>query len=274
MADLDHPEIRALIGLSLAEDIGTGDVTSAACVPADLRAFGTFFAREEMVLAGVELLPLIFDEEDVEIFLHSGRLAASGEPIANVKGTARRLLERERVSLNLLQRLCGVATNTRRYVQKIAHTKCRLLDTRKTTPGMRRLEKMATSAGGAVNHRMALYDAILIKNNHISAAGGVLQAVEAAKSAGLPIEVEVRNREVIDQALAAGAKHLLLDNLTPAQAAEEIRYIAHRAKVELSGGINLDTVRAYAETGADFVSCGALTHSAPAVDINFRLELT
>ena len=273
MDDLNHPEIRELIRLALAEDIGPGDVTSQACVPADRLARGIYFAREEMVLAGIELLPLIFADEGIDILKRTGEHASPGERLATVHGTARRLLERERTSLNLLQRLSGVATNARRYARAIAGTKCRLLDTRKTTPGMRRLEKIATAAGGATNHRMGLYDAILIKNNHIAAAGGVRKAVEAAKSAGLPIEIEVRDRIEIDEALEAGAVHLLLDNLTPRQAAEEIRYIAGRAKVELSGGITLDTVRAYAETGADFVSSGALTHSAVAVDINLRLEL-
>jgi nicotinate-nucleotide pyrophosphorylase (carboxylating) len=273
MDDLKHAEIRELIRLALAEDIGSGDVTSQACVPSGRMATGTYFARDEMILAGIELIPLIFDREQVEIHRVTGERAAPGERLATVHGTARRLLERERVSLNLLQRLSGVATNTRRYADAVADTNCRLLDTRKTTPGMRRLEKIATAAGGAKNHRMGLYDAILIKNNHISAAGGVRQAVEAAKSAGLPIEVEVRNRAEIDEALTAGAVHLLLDNLTPQEAAEEIRHIAGRAKVELSGGITLDTIRAYAESAADFVSSGALTHSAVAVDINFRLEL-
>jgi nicotinate-nucleotide pyrophosphorylase (carboxylating) len=273
MDDFNHPEIQELIRLALAEDVGPGDVTSKACVPSERMATGTYFARAEMVLAGIELVPMIFDREQVEIRKHAGERAAPGEPLATVHGTARRLLERERVSLNLLQRLSGVATNTRRYVDAIAGTNCRLLDTRKTTPGMRRLEKIATAAGGATNHRMGLYDAILIKNNHIAAAGGVRQAVEAARSTGLLIEVEVRNRAEIDEALTAGAVHLLLDNLTPREAAEEIHYISGRAKVELSGGITLDTVRAYAETGADYVSSGALTHSAVAVDINFRLEL-
>jgi nicotinate-nucleotide pyrophosphorylase (carboxylating) len=274
MDDLNHPEVHELIRLALAEDIGSGDITSQACVPRNRMASGTYFAKDEMVLAGIELIPMIFAEEQVEIRKHTGERAASGEPLATVYGTARRLLERERVSLNLLQRLSGVATHARRYSDAIAGTNCRLLDTRKTTPGMRRLEKIATAAGGATNHRMGLYDAVLIKNNHIAAAGGVRQAVEAAKSEGLPIEIEVRNRAEIDEALSAGAVHLLLDNLTPAQAADEICYIARRAKVELSGGITLETVRAYAETGADFVSSGALTHSAAAVDINFRLELT
>jgi nicotinate-nucleotide pyrophosphorylase (carboxylating) len=155
----------------------------------------------------------------------------------------------------------------------VAGTGCRILDTRKTTPGLRRLEKMAVAAGGATNHRMGLYDAILIKNNHISAAGGVRQALENARTAGLPIEIEVRTRAELEEALAAGATHLLLDNLTLEEAAGQIRWIAGRAKVELSGGITLENVRAYAEAGADYISSGAITHSAPAVDISFRLEL-
>ena len=155
----------------------------------------------------------------------------------------------------------------------MAGTGCRVLDTRKTTPGLRVLEKAAAAAGGVTNHRMGLYDAVLIKNNHIAAAGGVRDAIERARASGLPIEIEVRTREELREALDAGAAHLLLDNLTPAEAAEWIREIAGRAKVELSGGITLDNVRAYAETGADFVSSGAITHSARAVDISFRLEL-
>jgi nicotinate-nucleotide pyrophosphorylase (carboxylating) len=155
----------------------------------------------------------------------------------------------------------------------VAGTNCRILDTRKTTPGLRRLEKMAAAAGGVTNHRMGLWDAILIKNNHIAAAGGVCQAIERARASGLPVEIEVRTRQELLEALDAGAVHLLLDNLTPREAAEQIRLTAGRAKVELSGGITLANVRAYAETGADFISAGAITHSARAVDICFRLEL-
>jgi nicotinate-nucleotide pyrophosphorylase (carboxylating) len=178
------------------------------------------------------------------------------------------------VALNFLQRLGGIATLARRYTDAVAGTGCRVLDTRKTTPGLRRLEKMAAAAGGVMNHRMALYDAILIKNNHISAAGGVRAAIHRARAtSGGPAEIEVRTREELREALDAGAAHLLLDNLTPAEAADWIREINGRAKVELSGGITLDTVRAYAETGADYVSSGAITHSARAMDISFRLEL-
>ena len=188
-------------------------------------------------------------------------------------GTARDLLTRERTALNFMQRLSGIATLTRAYVQAVEGTTCRILDTRKTTPGLRHLEKTATRAGGAMNHRMGLYDAILIKNNHITAAGGVRAALERTRGAQVPVEIEVRTESELDDALACGAQHLLLDNLSPAEAKAWIGYIQGRATVELSGGITLDTVRAYAETGADFISVGAITHSAPAADINFRIEL-
>lgn len=277
MFDYHHPEVVDAVRRALAEDIGAGDVTSQACVPAGRMAFGRFVARELLVLAGEGLLPLIYAErggvDDLQLLKRSGHRLGPGEVIATVRGKARTLLECERVALNFLQRLSGVATMAARYADAVAGTKCRVLDTRKTTPGLRRLEKMAVVAGGAFNHRAGLYDAILIKNNHIAAAGGVRNALEAALATGLPVEIEIRSREELDEALASGATHVLLDNLTPQQAAEEIRHIAGRAKVELSGGIRLENIREYAETGADFISCGAITHSATAVDINFRLEL-
>jgi len=277
MMDFSHPEILDCVKRALAEDIGAGDVTSAACVPAERKARGTFLAREQQIVAGTELLALVYAErdgvDDLRLLKLSGACAASGEAIATVSGRARTLLECERVALNFLQRLGGIATLARRYADAVAGTGCKVLDTRKTTPGLRRLEKMAAAAGGVINHRMGLYDAILIKNNHIFAAGGVRQALENARKAGLPVEIEVRTRAELEDAIASGAMHLLLDNLTPEEAREQIRWIAGRAKVELSGGITLENVRAYAETGADFVSSGAITHSAPAVDISFRLDL-
>jgi len=252
-------------------------VTSEACIPADQSAEGRFIARQELILAGLELLPLIYELRGgvarLELYQASGDCVQSGAPLARVKGRARTLLECERVALNFLQRLSGIATLARRYVDAVAGTRCRILDTRKTTPGLRRLEKLEAAAGGVINHRMGLYDAILIKNNHIVAAGGVRPAIERARRAGLPIEIEVRTLEELDQALEAGAERLLLDNLSPQDAAEQIRRVAGRAQVELSGGITLENVRAYAEAGADFVSSGAITHSAPAVNINFRLQL-
>ena len=266
------PGVRDIVQRALAEDIGSGDVTSKACIGEDQQAVGRFIARQSMTLGGIELLPMLFETAEIETHKFSGEAVKDGDILATVRGAARLLLERERVSLNFLQRLSGVATLARKYVDAVTGTKCRVLDTRKTTPGMRELEKMAAAAGGVTNHRMGLYDAVLIKNNHIALAGGVGEAVRRARSAGLPIEVEVRSRRELEEALREGAARLLLDNMTPAEAAEEIRFIAGRAEVELSGGITLETARAYAETGADFLSSGAITHSAQAVNINFRIE--
>lgn len=258
---------------ALSEDIGSGDITTELCVPSGQMATARMIARETIVLAGVELLSEIFVGHALACPKTSGESLEPGDEIAVIHGTARDLLTRERTALNFLQRLSGIATLTRAYVQAIAGTGCRILDTRKTTPGLRHLEKAAARAGGATNHRMGLYDAVLIKNNHITAAGGVRAALERTRQAGLPVEIEVRTKSELDEALAQGANHLLLDNLTPAQAKEWIAYINGRATVELSGGITLDTVRAYADAGPEFISVGAITHSAPAVDINFRLEL-
>lgn len=262
--------LEEIVRNALDEDIGPGDVTTTLCIPEDSKAVGRFIAREPLVVAGVELLQFIF--LNAEIKAPRGARLEAGQEIACVRGPARRLLTRERVALNFLQRLSGVATLARQYVDAVAGTKCRILDTRKTTPGLRALEKMAAAAGGATNHRRGLYDAVLIKNNHIAIAGSVRAALECVKGTKLPVEIEVRTRAELDEALECGACRLLLDNLTPAQAAEWIAYIDGRAVVELSGGITLDTVRAYAETGADYVSCGAITHSARAVDVNFRIE--
>ena len=260
-----------IVRIALEEDIGTGDVTTRACVPESQQARGRFLAREPLIVAGLELLGELYDS--VTLHKHDGDSCIDGEIIAEVAGTARTLLEHERVALNFLQRLSGVATLARQFAELVRGTNCRVLDTRKTTPGLRALEKAAAAAGGVTNHRMGLFDAVLIKNNHIAAAGGVRNAIERVRSTALDIEIEVRTRAELHEALDAGAQHLLLDNLTPAEAAEWIREIADRARVELSGGINLSTVRAYAETGADFVSAGAITHSARAMDISFRLEL-
>src|SRR5580700_4611066 len=272
-----HPEVLDVVHRALEEDIGPGDVTSQACIPADRHASGYFLARQSMVLAGIEVLAAIYEArggvEELTLLRKDGDHLGEGERIATVRGRARTLLECERVALNFLQRLSGVATLARRFASMVEGTKCRVLDTRKTTPGLRRLEKAAASAGGVTNHRMGLFDAILIKNNHIAAAGGVRQAMENSRAAGLPIEIEVRALDELKEALASNATHLLLDNLSPQQAEEWIRIVDGRATVELSGGIDLDSVRSYAETGADFVSSGAITHSAPAVDISFRLDL-
>ena len=271
-------EVVDLVRRALVEDIGSGDVTTELCIPARLSAVGRMVARQTLTLAGVELIPLIFEELapgscEIELKREPGARLNSGDEIAVIDGPARVLLTGERTALNFVQRLSGVATLTSAFVDAVKGTGCLILDTRKTTPGLRLLEKMAVAAGGGTNHRMGLHDAVLIKNNHIRAAGGVRAALDRTQDAGVPIEIEVRTKAELDEALDWGATHLLLDNLSPKEAREWVRHIAGRAKVELSGGITLDTVRACAESGADFISVGALTHSAAAVDINFRLEL-
>jgi nicotinate-nucleotide pyrophosphorylase (carboxylating) len=275
--DVNHPEIREAVRRALDEDIGPGDATSQAIVPADQTAAGRFYARQPLVLAGIELLPIIYEMrgglESLELLAASGEACHDGQCLARVRGRARTVLECERVALNFLQRLSGVATLARRYVDAVAGTGVRILDTRKTTPGLRRLEKMAAAAGGATNHRTGLWDAVLIKNNHITAAGGVRQALGRVKDVRIPVEIEVRTRAELEEALACGARRLLLDNLPPDEAAAWVRLArAAGASTELSGGITLDTVRAYAEAGPDFISCGAITHSATAADLNFRIE--
>jgi nicotinate-nucleotide pyrophosphorylase (carboxylating) len=281
MFDVSHPEIRDSVRRALAEDIGSGDITSELTVPAGLTARGIFLAKQELVLAGVELLPLIYEmgadkgkpESQVELLHASGTHLEGGAEIARAFGPARTLLRCERVALNFLQRLSGIATLGARYVDAVSGTKTRVLDTRKTTPGLRQLEKMAAAAAGVTNHRRGLFDAVLIKNNHITAARGVAKALAATKNYEGPVEIEVRTRAELDEALDAGAKHLLLDNLTPEEATEWIRCVGGRAQVELSGNISLKTIRKYAEARPDFISCGAITHSATAVDISFGLHL-
>ncbi len=276
--DVSLPEIEQLVRMALAEDIGAGDVTTRATVAQGRQAKGAFRAKQGMTLAGVELLPLIYrlhggNIRSLDLMYASGVQVLPGTVVARVEGDAQTLLECERVSLNFLQRLSGIATQTAAYVAKTSGTRCRILDTRKTTPGWRKLEKMAVRAGGGVNHREGLFDAILIKNNHITAAGGVTAAVRAAQATGLDFEIEVRTLGELDEALAAGASKLLLDNLTPEEARDWVRYIDGRASAELSGNITLLTVAEYAQTGADFVSSGALTHSVTAADLHFLLTL-
>jgi nicotinate-nucleotide pyrophosphorylase (carboxylating) len=273
----EHPEIYDVVERALAEDIGNGDITTKLAVQEGRKARGKFHARDTMVLAGIELLPLIFEcrggVDELRLLAASGKHCTDGEVIAEVEGLAATLLECERTALNFMQRLSGIATLASQFAAEVAHTPCKVLDTRKTTPGLRRLEKLAAAAGGVTNHRMGLFDAVLIKNNHIAAAGGVRQALEASLPHGMPVEIEVRTRAELDEALSSGATRLLLDNLTPAEAKEWITYIGGRASCEISGGVTLATIRAYAEAGADFVSSGAITHSAISKDLNFRLEL-
>lgn len=266
---------------ALREDLGRGDVTSQAAIPPDLRARGRFVARRELVVSGLGAAAAVFYEAGEVEFVPlagEGEIASGGAVLAEVAGPARVVLAAERVALNLLMRLCGVATLTRRYVSAVEGTGARIADTRKTTPGLRALEKAAVRAGGGVNHRFGLDDGILLKDNHLALAGGVAEAVRRARAGAphlLKVEVEVESERELREALAAGADAVLLDNMTPEEARRCIR-VARRERpgvvVEVSGGVDLGTVRAYAEAGADLISVGALTHSAPAADISLEVE--
>ncbi len=272
MLHWDHPQVRELIRLAVAEDVGSGDVTTDACVPLQSQGMGYFLPKQDLTLAGTELLPIIFHQEKIEILESDGTHVPMGKVFARVSGSTRRLLTLERTALNFLQRTCGVATMTSRFVEAIEGTGCTLLDTRKTSPGMRVLNKLSVRAGGGTNHRLGLFDAVLIKNNHVDAAGSITQAVESCRSSGRIIEVEVRDLAELDEALRCGIRHVLLDNFSPQQVAEAVEQVAGRAKLEVSGNVSLGSIRDYAEAGADYISVGALTHSAPAADISFRLE--
>jgi nicotinate-nucleotide pyrophosphorylase (carboxylating) len=266
-----------LIKLALEEDIGRGDATTAAVIPANQRARGVILAKSALVVAGLDVAAETFRQLDaavvVEVLWGDGARVGANEPIAFVTGNARALLTAERTALNFLQRLCGIATMTAKYVDAAAG-RITILDTRKTTPGLRELEKYAVRCGGGTNHRQRLDDGILIKDNHKRLAGSVRQAsAQALQNAnGLPVEVEVENLAELDEALGAGVPRILLDNFTTYDIREAVKRVAARAKLEVSGGVTLDRVPELATTGADFVSIGALTHSAPAADLSFELE--
>lgn len=270
--DWDHAHIGELIELALKEDIGSGDATTEACVPPEMSASGVFLAREPMILAGTPLLNRLYGGCRVDLLGSDGDSLREDQVFARVEGPCRNLLTIERTALNLLQRASGIATLTRRFVRKIAGTGCTLLDTRKTSPGMRMVAKLAVRAGGGTNHRMGLYDAILVKNNHITVAGGVSQAIGLCRPSRLPVEVEVRSLDELAEALDCGCRHVLLDNFSPSQVAVAVRQVRGRAKVEVSGNVVLETLRDYAMAGADYISVGALTHSARAMDISFRIR--
>ncbi len=270
--------VSPIVARALAEDLGDGDVTAIATVPPDARARAVITQKAPGVVFGLDPAEAAFRALDPAVELErrvqEGEWRDGGE-VLRVQGQARALLSAERTALNFLQRLSGVATLSARYVEAIAGTGARILDTRKTTPGMRALEKAAVAAGGATNHRAGLYDAILIKENHAAMAGGVGEAVRRAREArpDLTLEVECRTLAEVDEALAAGAPWILLDNMTPPQLREAVARVGGRAKLEASGGVTLETVRDAAATGVDFVSVGALTHSAPALDLSLLLEL-
>lgn len=270
-------DLPAIVAQALAEDVGSGDVTTLATVSADARARATIIQKQPGVIFGLDAAGETFRQLDPDARFE--RLAPEGEwrdggPVARIDGAARALLTGERTALNFLGRLSGVATAAATAARAVDGTGATVLDTRKTTPGLRALEKQAVRAGGAANHRFGLYDAILIKENHIAAAGGIAAAVGRARAAApdLPLEVEVRNPAEIDEALAAGAPRLLLDNMTPGELRAAVAQVAGRAELEASGGVTQETLRAVARSGVDFVSLGALTHSAPALDLSLLLE--
>ncbi|MBV9944950.1 MAG: carboxylating nicotinate-nucleotide diphosphorylase [Solirubrobacterales bacterium] len=266
-----------VVARALAEDVGDGDVTTAATVPAQARARGLITQKAPGIVYGIDVAVETFRMLDPEIAVE--RLGAEGEwrehgPVLRLEGSARAILTGERTALNFLQRLSGVATIAARSVRAVRGTGATILDTRKTTPGLRTLEKAAVAAGGATNHRFGLFDAILIKENHAAMAGGVGPAVGKARAYApdAPLEVECRTMGEVDDALAAGAPRILLDNMSVEQLRDAVRHVAGRAELEASGGVTLDTLRDIAGTGVDFVSVGALTHSAPALDLSLLLE--
>ncbi|HZT77067.1 MAG TPA: carboxylating nicotinate-nucleotide diphosphorylase [Vicinamibacterales bacterium] len=273
---LDPSAYQDIVREALEEDVGAGDITTNATVDASLAARGVFLAKADCVVCGLGVALEAFRQLDpavrASIALPDGSRGRAGDAIASVTGSARALLVGERTALNFLQRLSGIATITRRFVDAAAG-RITILDTRKTTPLLRVLEKYAVRVGGGTNHRVGLYDAVLIKDNHIDLAGGVRPAVERMRRArpDLPIEIEARTLAEVDEALAAGAGTILVDNMTTADICAAVGRAKGRAKIEISGGVTLDRTPELAATGADFVSVGALTHSAPAVDISFEI---
>jgi nicotinate-nucleotide pyrophosphorylase (carboxylating) len=292
--DWKSKRVEAILEHALLEDQALKDITTAYTIDPKLRASGTIVAKEECVVAGLGCIPRFLDiysrlsqasgranpvryevVHHPEIF--DGVRVKRGQSIAVVRSTAHVLLSCERVILNLMQRMSGIATTTRRYVDQVHGTKAKVLDTRKTVPGLRLLDKYAVSCGGGENHRLDLSDSILIKNNHIALGGGIPKVLAAALTARKPgqrLQVEVRNRKELEEAIDGGAEGILLDNMTPAEVAASVKLIHARGlkvPIEASGGIQLDTIRKYAEAGVDFISSGALTHSATAVDLSMRI---
>lgn len=275
--------IDRLIDLAFAEDIGDGDHTTLSTIPASETGRQRLIVKEEGILAGVEIARRVFEKFDptlkMTVFIEDGAHVRPGDVAFVVEGSVRSLLQTERTMLNIMQRMSGIATMTAKYQSRLEGLDCKVLDTRKTTPGMRILEKDAVKIGGGSNHRIGLFDMILIKDNHVDFAGGIPAAVSAAKEyckergKNLKIELEVRNTEEIRQALEAGVDRIMLDNFTPErtrEAVELIRSVNPSVEIESSGGITLDTLRAYGEAGVDFISVGALTHSVRGLDMSFK----
>jgi nicotinate-nucleotide pyrophosphorylase (carboxylating) len=275
---LDLRDLALVVERALAEDVGSGDLTTDAIVPADVTWRARLLLEEPGVVAGIPVATAVFHalSPDVRVrAVHPEGALVHGVParIAEIEGPARALLTGERVALNLVARLCGIASLTRRYVDLVEGTNATILDTRKTTPGLRALEKYAVRCGGGTNHRMGLDDAILIKDNHVRIAGGIAPALEAVRAAGShrPVEIEADTLAQVEQALAADAPRILLDNMSPADVARAVALVDGRAVLEASGGIGEANVRAYAETGVDFISIGALTHAARSLHVSLEV---
>lgn len=272
--------IDDLLTLAFAEDVGDGDHTTLSTIPADEMGRQRLIVKEEGILAGVDIARKVFDKFDpslkMTVYINDGAHVKPGDVAFVVEGKVQSLLQTERVMLNIMQRMSGIATTTARYQKELEGLKTKVLDTRKTTPGMRMLEKEAVRIGGGCNHRIGLFDMILIKDNHVDHAGGIPQAVSAAKDycartgRNLKIELEVRNTEEILQALEAGVDRIMLDNFTPERTREAVALINGRCEIESSGGITIDTLRAYGECGVDYISVGALTHSVKGLDMSFK----
>ena len=280
MPELDVKAVDGIVSIALQEDLGTGDLTTDAVVSPKLKAYGDFVAKEDLVLAGWPVVVRTFFQLSSDIKLKSrfqdGDEVLKGSVVGCVEGPATSLLKGERIALNFLQRLSGVATLTRKFVSAVAGTKAVILDTRKTTPGLRILEKYAVCQGGGRNHRFGLFDGVLIKENHITASGSVKEAVRRARSRIdhlKKIEIEVTSLEELSLALEAGADVILLDNMDPSQTKVAVSLVGRRVPLEVSGGIHLENVRDYALAGVDFISVGALTHSFKAADISLELRV-
>ncbi|MBU2549730.1 MAG: carboxylating nicotinate-nucleotide diphosphorylase [Proteobacteria bacterium] len=274
---VDRLSFEPVVRQALAEDVGSGDLTTALTVDPDVRARAEIISRQALVLSGLGPARLTFELVDPSVrfdaLVPEGARAVSGQVLVEIQGAAASILTAERVALNYMMRLSGVATLTARFVEAVRGTRARIVDTRKTTPGLRALEKAAVRAGGGANHRFGLYDGVLIKDNHIAAAGSITAAVSRAKGRAphtLKIEVEVEDLGGLEEAIQAGADIVLLDNMTPGQLAEAVRLARGRVVLEASGGVNLETVAEVAASGVDVISIGALTHSAPAVDLSLR----
>lgn len=278
---LNNPQVDAIIDLALNEDIGTGDITTLSTIPEEKTAFGRFIAKEDMVICGVPLAAHIFAKVDPNIVFSAafedGAQVRKSDVIATVTGNARNVLTGERTALNFMQRLTGIATRTAAAATEVAGTSAKITDTRKTTPGLRVLEKYAVRAGGGTNHRFNLADGVLIKDNHIAVSGGIRKAVAAARAViphTLKIEVEVETKEQLAEALEAGADIIMLDNMTNEQMRECVQIVGGRALVEASGNMGEKKLRDVAETGVDIISIGALTHTVKAADISLKFTIS